>query len=179
MLVLKIPDVEFFDNATSEFKTIKGRTLKLEHSLLSISKWESRWQKPFLSSDKNYDETIDYIKCMTIDNDVDELIYKILDSKQIEVIKNYITSPMTATWFSNDKKTSTSQEVVTSELIYYWMVAMNIPFSCEKWHINRLFTLIKICGIKNEPAKKMKKSDVLRQNAALNAARRKKLNSKG
>lgn len=179
MLTIEIPDQEFFNEETQEFFTMKGQTLQLEHSLVSLSKWESKWNKPFLSKeDKTAEQTIDYIKCMTITQNPKPHIYNLLTDKNILEIKNYIDAPMTATTFSNVNQ-GHSREIVTSELIYYWMISLNIPMKCEKWHLNRLLTLIRVCNIKNGPAKKMSKKEIMSRNAALNAARRKKLNTKG
>lgn len=181
MIEITIKACELFDETKQEFVTIPEQTLKLEHSLVSLAKWESKWCKPFLSNknDKNYEETIDYIKCMTLTQNVNPIVYNLIDKKTIEQIRDYISAPMTATTFSNDGKSRPSREIVTAELIYYWMVALQIPFECQKWHLNRLLTLIKVCGIKNEPPKKMSTRDVMSRNAALNAARRKQLNTKG
>lgn len=181
MLQIIIPGEEFWDAKTEEFITGPETTISLEHSLISISKWESKWHKPFLG--KQYsksDELIDYIKCMTITPNVKDKVYDRLTKKNIDDILNYINDPMTGTTI-NEHNTGKRRgsEIVTSELIYYWMVSMQIPFECQKWHINRLMTLIRICGIKNQPDKKMSKRSVMQQNAALNAARRKKLHSRG
>ena len=180
MLRITIPAIELWDENKEEFINTKEQTLQLEHSLVSLSKWESKWNKPFLSKDtKTEEEELDYIKCMTITQNVDPNVYKFIPLNIREEIKEYINAPMTATWFSEDKNTKSSSEQITSELIYYWMVAQNIPFECEKWHLNRLITLIKICNIKSQPPKKMGKKAIMSRNAALNAARRKQLNTKG
>lgn len=135
--------------------------------------------KPFLSKEpKTAAETIDYIKCMTITQNINPDVYKGLTSKNIDDINKYIDKPMTATTFSEENK-SRSREIITSELIYYWMFSMNIPMECQKWHLNRLLTLIRVCNIKNQPPKKMSRREIMNRNAALNAARRKKLNSRG
>lgn len=181
MLRITIPDREIYNEETNEFTVIKGRTLQLEHSLVSLSKWESKWCKSFISSkeEKTREETIDYIKCMTITQNVDPEIYDYLTSDNINKVLDYINAPMTATYFSDDKNGSTNREPVTSELIYYWMVALQIPFKCEKWHLNRLVTLIRVCNIKNQPPKKMSRRELMSRNASLNAARRKQYNSRG
>lgn len=182
MLKLVIPDIEQWDEINETFIYIKGQTIQLEHSLVSVSKWESKWHKPFLGKDDNrtLEQTLDYIKCMTITQNVRDEVYNYLSSENIEQINEYIDNPMTATWFSEtEEKKAHSREVVTSELIYYWMVALQIPFECQRWHLNRLLTLIKVCNIKNEPPKKMSKKDIMRSNASLNAARRAKYHSKG
>ncbi len=180
MLQITIPAVELWDERKQEFITTKEQTLQLEHSLVSLSKWESKWCKPFLTKqEKTFEETLDYIKCMTITQNVDPEVYNYLTNENIEEINNYINAPMTATYFSDDKMAKPSREQITAELIYYWMIALNIPFECQKWHLNRLLTLIKVCNIKNQPPKKISKKEIMRRNAALNAARRKQLNTKG
>lgn len=180
MLTITIPSQELFDEKTNTFYETKERTLQLEHSLVSLSKWESKWCKPFLNKDeKTLDETIDYIKCMTITQNVDPITYNSLSKDNIKEINEYISAPMTATTFYEDPQGAGKKETVTSELIYYWMIALNIPMECQKWHLNRLLTLIRVCNVKNAPAKKMSKGDIMRRNAALNAARRKQYNTKG
>ena len=179
MLRITIPAAEMWDERKQEFVSTKEQKLQLAHSLVSLSKWDSKWHKAFLSSkDKTAEETIDYIKCMTLTQNVDPDVYNHLTAKNISEVNEYIGSPMTATVFSDDKK-SNSREVVTSELIYYWMIALNIPFECQKWHLNRLITLIKVCNVKNAPPKKMSQRETRNRYAELNAARRKKLKSKG
>ena len=180
MLQITIPAIELWDEQKQEFISRKEQTLQLEHSLVSLSKWESKWCKAFLSkNEKTYEETIDYIKCMTITQNVDSETYKYLTRDNIYQVNKYIEAPMTATVFFEDKGNRGSKETVTAELIYYWMIALNIPFECQKWHLNRLLTLIKVCNIKNQPPKKRSKREIMSRNAALNAARRKQLNSRG
>ena len=181
MLRIEIPILpEGWDEEKQEFVEPKVKVLQLEHSLVSLSKWESKWCKAFLSKkDKTYEETLDYIKCMTITQNVDPDVYNHLTRENIAQINKYIESPMTATFFSDDKTGKASREIVTNELIYYWMIALNIPFECQKWHLNRLLTLIKVCNIKNSPPKKRSKREIMSRNAALNAARRKQMNSNG
>ena len=167
MLQIMIPSLEQWDEEKQEFVYTKGQTLQLEHSLVSLSKWESKWCKAFLSKrQKTFEETIDYVKCMTLTQNVDP-------------INKYIEAPMTATYFSEEKKGSGGGEQVTAELIYYWMIALNIPFECQKWHLNRLLTLIRVCSIKNKPPKRMSKRELMRRNSALNAARKKQFNTRG
>ena len=180
MLQITIPAVELWDERKQEFVTTKEQTLQLEHSLVSLSKWESKWCKPFLTKqEKTFEETLDYIKCMTITQNVDPEVYNYLTNENIEEINKYIEAPMTATYFSDDKTAKSSREQITAELIYYWMIALNIPFECQKWHLNRLLTLIKVCNIKNQPPKKRSRKEIMSRNAALNAARRKQLNTRG
>ena len=180
MLQIKIPGADGWDERTEQFITLPDTTIVLEHSLISISKWESKWHMPFLGKDEKTPEQIsDYIKCMTITPNVKEEVYDRITRDQVESIMAYINDPMTATTISQREGRRVSREIVTSELIYYWMVALEIPFECQKWHINRLMMLIQICNIKNEPDKKMSRRSAMQQNAALNAARRQKAHSKG
>ena len=181
MLEITVSYEEQWDEIKEEFIPGKEQTLRLEHSLVSLSKWESKWCKPFLNrKEETAEEILDYIKCMTLTQNVDQDIYNHLSSKNLLDIKDYISAPMTATTINDHSNGGgKGKEVLTSELIYYYMIALNIPFECQKWHLNRLITLIRVCGIKNQPAKKMSKGDILRRNAELNAARRAQLNSKG
>ena len=180
MLQITVPGIELYDEKNEEFIYLKERTLQLEHSLVSISKWESKWCKPFISkTDKTQEEVMDYVRCMTITQNVEPDVYKRLTTQNYEEIENYINAPMTATTFKEGRLGKKGSGVVTNEIIYYWMVALNIPSAYEKWHLNRLLTLIRVCNEKNAPAKKMSKSEIMKNNAALNAARRQQLNSKG
>lgn len=180
MLRLEVPlTPESWDEEKQEFIAPKVQVLQLEHSLVSISKWESKWERPFLSKQEmTAEETIDYIKCMTITQNVNPEIYELLTADNIEKVRKYISAPMTATTIREDHTNRGSNEIVTSELIYYWMIALNIPDKFEKWHLNRLITLIKVCNIKNSPPKKQSRQEIMSQHAALNAARRKQFNSR-
>lgn len=179
MLTIIVPDVERFDESTSEFSIVKGTKLTMEHSLISLSKWESKWCKPFLTkTEKTIEETIDYIICMTITQNVNPMVFQVLESSVVDKVNAYIDQPMTATVISQ-KQSKGSREIVTAELIYYWMIALNIPFECQKWHLNRLLTLINVCSIKNTPPKKMSQRELMRRNTELNASRRQILNTKG
>lgn len=180
MLQITIPEDELWDESRGIFIPVKEKTLQLEHSLIALSKWESKWCKAFFSTkEKTREETIDYVKCMTLTQNVKPEVYLGLTSKNFKEINDYIDAPMTAITFYNGQDKTTGREVITSELIYYWMISLNIPFECQKWHINRLLTLIRVCEIKNTPPKKMSRREIMSRNAALNEARRKKLNTKG
>lgn len=181
MLKINIPSFEYYDEITGEFSNHKEAVLILEHSLLSISQWEAKWKKPFFSTDnKTMAQSIDYVRCMTINKDVDPLVYTKLTSAHFKKINAYIDDPMTATTITdNSKAPKNKNEIITSELIYWEMTEFNIPFTCEKWHLNRLITLIRICSIKNTPPKKMKNKDIFAQNKALNEMRRRKNHSRG
>ena len=182
MLQVDVPEMEYFDEKTERFVHTDAVSFQIEHSLISLSKWESKWNKPFLDNKaKTPEELLDYIRCMTLTKNVDPLAYLNIPEDILKEINAYIESPMTATWFSDDKTKNKrrSREIITAEIIYYWMIALNIPFECQKWHLNRLLTLIRVCSIKNAPPKKMGRKDILRNNARLNAARRQHLNTKG
>lgn len=180
MLEITIPAREMYDEANREFISIEEQTLELEHSLVALSKWESKYHKPFISKeDKTLNETLDYIKYMTITKNVNPDTYNYLTQNNINQINEYIGNSMTATTFSDTKRSIGSRRVITSELIYCWMITLNIPVEFENWHLNRLLTLIRVCEIENTPPKKQSKRDILSRNAALNAKRRQQINSKG
>lgn len=180
MLRIHIPDQEDWDERNETFVSIKGQTLQLEHSLVSISKWESKWHKAFLSKrPKTREESLDYIRCMTITQNVDPIIYKHIPGKIMAEIDRYISEPMTAVYFHDQSKDTPNRDTITAEVIYYWMISNKIPFECQKWHLNRLLALIRVCSIKNAPKKKGRTRDILSQQAAINAARKKQLNTKG
>lgn len=179
MLIITIPESEYYDESNEEFIIYKEQVLQLEHSLVSISKWESKWCKPFLSKeDKPAEEIIDYVRCMTITQNVAPDVYYRLTENNLMEINKYIDSPMTATTFHDDSRGG-NREIITSEIIYYWMVTFNIPFECQKWHLNRLLTLIRVCNIKSNPPKKMSKNEILRRNRELNEARKQSLKTRG
>lgn len=180
MLELKIPEKEWYDESRSEFIKTKAITLRLEHSLLSISKWESKWHKPFLGKgEKTLEETVDYLRCMTINPDVDTLVYSALTQDDVVRVNEYIEDPMTATTIREIGGAKKQQRIVTSELLYAWMFALRIPKECEKWHLNRLIMLIRVMDIEQQPKKKMGRKEQMKQNAALNAARKKKYGTRG
>lgn len=179
MLTITIPPVEQWDEKKNEFVYLKKCAIQLEHSLVSISKWEAKWNQPFLSKkEKTNEQLIDYVKCMTITQNVVGDVYMNIPKEEFKRITEYIGASMTATTFSEDVKKGRN-EIITSEIIYYWMITLNIPFECQKWHLNRLLTLIRVCNIKNQPKKKIKKNELMRRNAQLNAARKKQLNTRG
>lgn len=182
MLQVTIPSIELYDERNNEFILLDEQVLTLEHSLASLSKWESKWCKPFLSKDKmTEEESIDYIRCMTLTPNVPDEVYNAIPNSVIEAVSEYIAKPMTATWFSEDSKKNkkNNNRQITAELIYCWMIALNIPPEYETWHLNKLFTLIRVCDEENKPAKKKSMRSTLSEYAALNKARRQKFNSKG
>lgn len=180
MLSINVPAREWWDEKQEMFLESKPATLQLEHSLVSISKWEAKWKKPFLSSlDKTYEETIDYIRCMTINRNVDPFVYGALTSENLKDIADYIEEQRTATTINRRGRQKKSRDIITSEVIYSWMVMWGIPFECQKWHISRLMMLIEIVQIQNSPKQKMGRNEILRSNAELNRARRAKLHTTG
>lgn len=181
MLRIQIPEQEFYDESSEEFIKVKAQTLVMEHSLISLSKWEAKWKKPYLSDDpKSKEEIYDYFRCMTVGAVPEDYVYRALSADNIKEIADYINDPMTATTIYEFDKKPHNKSIVTSELIYYWMIAQNIPPEYEKWHLNRLLMLIKVCSIKNNPKqRKMSRQEIARQNRAINAARRKKYGTKG
>lgn len=179
MLQLTIEFEEFFNEKTQEFEPGFVYKIELEHSLVAISKWESVFEKPFLSDDeKTPEELLAYIKAMTLTPNIPLGVFENLSEKNIQDVNAYINSKHSATWFG-ERKTSPSREIITSELIYFWMIAMNIPIECQHWHLNRLLTLIKIWNVKNSPEKKMSQRELAERNRALNAERKKALGTKG
>lgn len=185
MLKITIAGVETFNEETGEFSTTKDQELSLEHSLVSLSKWESKWCKPFISrEERTYEQMIDYVRCMTLTQNVDPLVYHSITKDDWTKIHKYIEAPMTATTISERPgKTGTpgprNREVLTSELIYYYMIAYGIPWEAQKWHLNRLIMLIRVCAEKESKQQKMSKKDVMARNHSLNAARRARLGTKG
>lgn len=180
MLELFIKGVDLYDERNAEFVSTKDTTLRLEHSLISLTKWESKWHKPFLGNEQRTEEEIrDYVRCMTITQNVDPKVYLGLAQEHYKKIEEYMSDPMTATWFNDKNNPRSKQKVVTAELIYYWMISLQIPFECERWHLNRLLTLIRVCNNENTPKKRMRTGDVFKQNAQLNEARRKMMHSRG
>ena len=181
MLQIEVPlSNEGWDEEKEEFVEAKIQILQLEHSLVSLSKWESKWCKPFFSkTPKTSEEILDYVKFMTLNKHIDPSTYDRLTDENVENIKKYIDAPMTATTVVEDSNGKKSREIITAEVIYYWMIALQIPFECQKWHLNRLITLIKVCSVKNNPGKKRNKRDTASRYAAMNAARKKQMNTRG
>ena len=175
MLTLVVPAFEGFDEGTEEFIHFPEITLQLEHSLVSISKWESEWGKPFLGPEqKTREETLSYIECMNLGSETPQKLAQRLRDVQIATVNQYIDKKMTATWFREDQNPNhpPSREIITAELVYYWMVALTIPFECQYWHFNKLITLIRVCNEKNKPEKKMSRAEVAAQQRAINAQRK-------
>ena len=180
MLQITIPATEQWDEKNQVFVKTDEQVLRLEHSLVSLHKWESKWHKSFLfTKEKTYEETLDYIKCMTLTQNVNPDVYYCLTNENITQINEYIADPMTATYIYEDEKKEINRDKVTAELIYYWMISLEIPFECQKWHLNQLLALIKVCNVKNNPKKKMSNRDILSRNKALNEARKKSMHTRG
>lgn len=188
MFPIQLEPKEIWDEENEQFLYFgpeKILNLNLEHSLVSISKWESKYHKPYLSSEKTADEALDYLQMMVVgeyEDKIDKDWFKVLTRQQVEEIDKYVNDPMTATTFSSDKETKEKEkngnknkklngEIITNELMYYWMTALNIPFECQYWHLNRLITLVRVCSIKNQPKDKKKKKGLTSTQMAERRAR--------
>jgi len=180
MLRIIVPGVEMFDDQSQEFVTEGDVTLELEHSLVSLSKWESKHEKPFLGKvEKTTEETLSYVGCMILTPNVPEEVISKFSEENLKAVNEYINAKMTATWFNEPPGAPKTRDVITAELIYYWMVVFQIPFECENWHLNKLFTLIRVCNIKQAKPKKMSRSELAARNRELNAQRKEQLGTSG
>ena len=180
MLTIVVAGVESYDEESKEFDVQGGTVLELEHSLVSLSKWESKHEKPFLGKEpKTAEEVVSYVQAMTLTPNVPPEIYQKLEPGHFEAINKHIDAKMTATWFSEQPGAPKTREVITSELIYYWLTVFQIPFECQHWHLNRLFTLIRICNIKQAKPKRMSRTEMAQRNRELNAQRKKQLGTTG
>lgn len=181
MLTLTIPGVELFNDETQTFSRSVEVVLELEHSLVSLSKWESKWNIPFLGKDpKTSEQIVDYIKLMTLTPNVPDEVYSRLSDSNYEQINEYINASQTATWFRDDPNAPKNREIITTEIIYYWMISLQVPQEYEAWHINRLFTLIKVLNQKNQPKKKQANTQSsMAQRRAINEARQKQYQTAG
>lgn len=181
MLTIAVGRQEQFDDEKQEFFWTDGVTIQLEHSLVTLSKWESFYEKPFLDPRRTHtdEETLKYVELMVVSPNPPENLMQIVTARELEEIQAYISAKMTATWFRDVAPKKPTREIITAELVYYWMLQANIPFECEHWHLNRLFTLIRVCSEKNSPPKKMSRADAIAQQKLLNEQRMAKYNTTG
>lgn len=180
MLEINTMEDEFYDSRINKFIQIPACTFILEHSLISLAKWESKWHIPYFdNTQKTPIQDLDYIRCMVIGNIKNEHVFNNLSSENIIRIRDYIDNPMTATTFNKKSNGKTRKSVTTAETIYAHMFANSIPLECQKWHLNRLLTLLRVCDLQNSPREKMSKKQTAAWNAEQNAARRSRLNTRG
>lgn len=180
MLRLQIPNKEFYDEEKEHFVTIPGKTLVLEHSLKSVAKWESKWNVPFLSDkEKSREQTLDYIGCMSVNQDIDPALLNRLTNKEMQIITEYINAKMTATTITHRKPPKPTKDIITAEIIYWWMIQYGIPPEYEKWHLSRLLMLVEVCAEKGNPQQKMGMKEQMAQQRALNKARQAKYKTRG
>lgn len=180
MLTITVPEAEVFNDETATFSTTDEFVLELEHSLASLSKWESSWCVPFLGSKgHSVEQTLSYVKCMTLNANVPPEVYLHLTESNFNDINEYITAKMTATWFGPSTSKVFNPEIITAEIMYYWMTSLSIPLECEHWHLNRLIAFIQVCNRKNAPEKKSSRADLAARNRDLNAQRRAELKTTG
>lgn len=178
MFTLTLKGKEFWDETKEEFVVTNDYEITIEHSLVSLSKWESFYKKPFLTTEKTVPETIDYIRFMTLSEGIPEEAYNYITADEIRAVNDYINDSQTATWFSKSDD-APNREIITAEVLYYDMIALQIPMECQYWHLQRLLTLIRVCSEKNKPKKNLPRSKLIERNRALNEARRKKYNTRG
>lgn len=185
MIEVHLPESEVYDEVAGVFMQLPEINLRFEHNLVSVSKWEATWHKPFIDSkDKTFEETLSYLAAMDLDGEKELSVYSRLSPKDLNAVLEYIDAPMTATTFTEVPGSAGgprggSGEYVTSELIYYWMISLQIPMECQYWHLKRLLTLIKVVNLKNQPKKKMSRTEALNQQRALNAKRRAQMGTRG
>ena len=183
-IVVTVPKSEVYDEENDIFYEIKNEvTLVMEHNLIAISRWESKFHKPYLTKDtKTNEEILYYLECMTITKGVESYVYRCIPKSELLRITEYINDPMTGTTVRESPyaKKQGKEEIQSAELLYYYMFKLGIPKECENWHLNRLMTLMKVYGAKDEkPDGKASRSELIARNRAINARNRSKYHSKG
>lgn len=180
MLKLVLPETEYYDETQNLFVTQEPKTLVLEHSLRSVARWESKWNVAFLSDkEKTREQTLDYITCMSVNKNIPDSLLQRIGNKELQTVSDYINAKMTATTITRRGTKRPTSEIVTAEIIYWWMIQYGIPPEYEKWHLNRLLMLIEVCNLKSGPQKKMGRQEQMAQQRALNKARQAKYKTKG
>jgi hypothetical protein len=180
MLRITVGGDELFNEETDTFSTDELVELQLEHSLVSLSKWESKWEIPFLGAlAKTEEQVLDYVRMMIVGPEPAPEVFQKIKNQSLSEINTYINAKMTATWFRESERPEPQREVITAELLYYWMIALEIPFECQNWHLNRLLTLIKVCNAKRAPKKKVGRREAAIARRDLNAERRAQLGTSG
>lgn len=180
MLRIAIGGNEYYDERENRIIEIPAKVVCLEHSLRSIAKWESKWNIPFLSNkEKTREQSVDYIRCMETTGRIDLSFMDLITPEQTKRVSEYINANMTATTITHRGGRKPSREIITAEILYYWMIQYGIPSEYDKWHLNRLLTLIEVCSIKSGPQQKMGHKEQMAQQRALNEARRAQFKTRG
>jgi hypothetical protein len=180
MLTITVLGEEHWDQENEKFVYPDSFKLELEHSLVSLSKWESKWEVPFLGEKpKTTEMVLDYIECMILTPDPPADWISKLSKENIEEITAYFDSKQSATWFNDHHPEPKTGETITSELVYYWLDICDIDWQAQYWHLNRLLTLVKIHTVKQAKPKPMSRSEMLRRRRALNKQRLKEMEEGG
>lgn len=180
MITIDLGTLEYYDSEKNEFVYEEGGKVRFEYSLKMLYEWEGKWKKAFLKGNKNLttEEAVDFYIMMALDP-IDK---KFMTGEAMETLSKYVNDPQTATTFADGQNGNTSPskgKIFTSEELYAMMITSNVPLDFENRNLNRLITILRVISVQNTPPKKMSKNDIYRQNAALNAERKARLNTKG